>query len=230
MKIWNQLAPEDPHRKDFAIVPLNHIQPKQGRLEVTNSPLSELAVMGFGRIFLSLSCFGFILMMGPQHSNAIYIEYGYSLESPNNLVIWEAQFGDFANGAQTVIDLFVCSGTSILRVSLSFSYENGKINLDWLYVYAFTGEEKWLRQSGLVLLLPHGYDGAGPEHSSARLERYRVSIFYFYCKVPNNSNTVTLSTLKALLSQHKYNSSCDQYSQNDYLQQIAYCFKCLLYQ
>jgi 2-oxoglutarate dehydrogenase E1 component len=104
---------EDGH----TFMPLAHLAPHQAPVEIYNSPLSEAGVLGF--------------------------EYGYSLDCPDGLVAWEAQFGDFANAAQVIIDQFIASA-----------------------------EEKWNRLSGLVLLLPHGFEGMGPEHSSARLERF----------------------------------------------------------
>ena len=104
-------------RTGATYTPLAHLGPDAGVFEVYNSPLSETGCMGF--------------------------EFGYSLDYPEALVLWEAQFGDFANGAQVIIDQFIVAA-----------------------------EDKWRRLSGLTLLLPHGYEGAGPEHSSARLERF----------------------------------------------------------
>ena len=104
-------------KTDATYVPLAHLTNAKGRIEIVDSPLAEASVLGY--------------------------ELGYTLADPQALVMWEAQFGDFANGAQVIFDQFIAAG-----------------------------EAKWLRLSGLVMLLPHGYEGQGPEHSSARLERY----------------------------------------------------------
>jgi len=167
-------------------VPLDHIRASQEQIELIDSPLSEYGVLGY--------------------------EYGYAMARPGALVVWEAQFGDFANGAQVVIDQFIAAG-----------------------------ESKWLRMSGLVLLLPHGYEGQGPEHSSARLERFlqlcaEDNIQVINCTTPANyfhalrrqirrsfRKPLIVMAPKSLLRHKRAVSKLSDFSSGTHFHRILYC-------
>jgi 2-oxoglutarate dehydrogenase E1 component len=164
--------------------PLMHLSETQGLLSIYNSHLSEYGVLGF--------------------------EYGYAVSSPKDLVIWEAQFGDFANGAQIIIDQFIASA-----------------------------ETKWQRMNGLVLLLPHGYEGQGPEHSSARIERFMTlcadnNMYILNCTTPANlfhalrrqtarpfRKPLVIFTPKSLLRHPKCVSTLDEFDEGTYFQEVV---------
>ena len=167
-------------------VPLNNMTKDQAAIEVVDSPLSEVAVLGF--------------------------EYGFSLAEPRALVLWEAQFGDFVNGAQIIIDQFLVSG-----------------------------ESKWLRMSGLVMLLPHGFEGQGPEHSSARLERFlqlcaEDNIQVVNCSTPANyfhvlrrqlhrefRKPLVIMTPKSLLRHKRCVSKLEEFGPGSSFHRVMYC-------
>ena len=163
--------------------PLMHLSDSQGLLSIYNSHLSEYGVLGF--------------------------EYGYAVSSPKDLVIWEAQFGDFANGAQIIIDQFIASA-----------------------------ETKWQRMNGLVLQLPHGYEGQGPEHSSARIERFMTlcadnNMYILNCTTPANlfhalrrqtarpfRKPLVIFTPKSLLRHPKCVSSLNDFGKGTFFQEV----------